>query len=192
MRTKQHEINYHTLNAICDLISSAREMEDVAYVVVRQLHETLGLKGCALMLLEHRSKELMVAASHGLSTTYLNKGPLSSLKSISASLQDGPVAIYNVSDDPRLQYPDEAEEEGIKSILSVPMVIRERPLGVLRLYTAEPWEFTMQDLTFVTAIALMVGLALDGLRSTQAYKNSLDFLKHLRQAWKEESAPTVQ
>ena len=190
MRTKQHEINYHTLNQLCDAISSAAEMEDVAYVVVRQLHEALGLKGCALMLLEHRSKELMVAASHGLSLTYLNKGPLSSLKSIADSLRDGPVAIYNVSDDPRLQYPAEAELEGIKSILSVPMVIRDRPLGVLRLYTAEPWEFTMQDLTFVTAIGLMVGLALDGLRSTQAYKNSLDLLKHMRQDWKE--APPLQ
>ena len=191
MRTKQHEINYHTLNTICDSISSARELEDVAYVVVRQLHETLGLKGCALMLLDHRSKELMVAASHGLSTTYLNKGPLSSLKSIADSLREGPVAIYNVSDDPRLQYPDEAEAEGIKSILSVPMVIRERPLGVLRLYTSEPWEFTMQDLTFVTAIALMVGLAMDGLRNAGAYKNSLDFLKHMRQAWLNDSSPIM-
>jgi signal transduction protein with GAF and PtsI domain len=185
MRMTKGEISYESLSAICDSISSAQDLADVGYHVVRQLTGALGLKGCSLMLLDHRTKELQIGAAYGLSDRYLHKGPISALKSIAQSLEEGPVAIYNVSDDPRLQYPKEAEQEGIKSILSVPMVLRGRPLGVLRLYTAEPWEFTMQDLTFVTAIALMVGLVLDNLRATNAYKTSLDVLKHMRKDWQE-------
>ena len=36
---------------------------------------------------------------------------------IAKSREEGPVAIYDVSDDPRLQYPEEAKKEGIASIL---------------------------------------------------------------------------
>ena len=51
---------------------------------------------------------------------YLKKGPLSSIRSIGQSLTDGPVAIYDVSDDPRIQYPEAAQKEGVSSILRWP------------------------------------------------------------------------
>ena len=180
MRTGKKEINYHVLNRICDVVSSAGNLEEVAQQVVSELTECMGLKGTALMLLDHRTHELQTAAAHGLSRRYLNKGPLSSMESIAESLGEGPVAIYKVEEDPRLQYPREAMEEGIASILSVPVVLKGKAMGVLRLYTAEPWEFTMQDLTFVTAIALMVGLALENMRCAKAYKTSIELLKDIR------------
>ena len=49
----------------------------------------------------------------GLSEEYMNKGPLSAMRSIANSLKDGPVAIDDVTDDPRIQYPEEAKKEGI-------------------------------------------------------------------------------
>ena len=48
----------------------------------------------------------------------INKGPVSALSLIAQSLEDGSVAIYDVTDDPRIQYPEEAKKEGIGSILS--------------------------------------------------------------------------
>ena len=51
----------------------------------------------------------------------------SSLRSIAAALQDGqPVAIFDVSDDPRIQYTEAALKEGVASILSVPIIIGEK------------------------------------------------------------------
>ncbi|MGD8561254.1 MAG: GAF domain-containing protein [Desulfarculaceae bacterium] len=180
MRKKKREINYQTLEKICDIIASAKDLTKASHAIVSSLTETLNLKGCALMLINRRSKKLELAAAHGLSKTYLNKGPLSMTKSIAESLQEGPVAIYNVAEDPRLQYPQEALKEGIGSILSVPVVLRGKALGVLRLYSAEPWEYTMQDLTFVQAVAEIIALVLDNLRLTKAYKTSIELLKVLR------------
>jgi signal transduction protein with GAF and PtsI domain len=180
MRKTRKEINYQTLQKIGEIISSSRDMNTVAKRVVKALPEILEIKGAALMLLNRRSKELEVAASHGLSAFYLNKGPISSMKSIAESLSEGPVGIYNVRDDPRLQYPAEANREGIESILSVPLMMRGKPQGVLRLYTAEPWEFSMQDITFVQAIAQMLALVLENMRVAGAYKTSLELIKVLR------------
>lgn len=178
--SKPAHFNYQTLAEICDLISSAKNMGAAARSVVGYFQERLGLKGAALMLLNRRSKKLEIAAAQGLSDEYLNKGTLSAGKSIAASITEGPVAIFNVRDDPRLQYPGEASREGIVSLLSVPLVLRGRPMGVLRLYTSEPWEFTLDDITFVQSVALMLALVLDNIRVAGAYKTSIEMLKVLR------------
>lgn len=174
------DLNYETLAEICDILSTAGKLSQAARAVVTYLTHHLNLKGASLMLLNRRNKKLEVAASQGLSESYLSKGPISSAHSIAASLSDGPVAIFNVRDDPRLQYPEEAHGEGIESILSVPLVLRKKPLGVLRIYTAEPWEFTLEDITFMQSVALMLALVLDNIRVSGAYKTSIEVLKELR------------
>jgi signal transduction protein with GAF and PtsI domain len=182
MRREKSQVSYETLARITNEVSSARKLERVAEKVVKALTQELGLKGCALLLLERRSKRLELAAAHGLSRRYLEKGPISAVRSIAESLGDEPVAIYEVAEDPRLQYPREAQVEGIASILSVPVRLRGRSLGVLRLYTAEPWEFSFADITFVQAVAQILALVLDNLRVAGAYKTALEALKGLRAA----------
>ena len=124
----------------------------------------------------------MSAAARGLSQTYLEKGPISAKKSIADSLSEGPVAIYDVEDDPRIQYPEEAKKEGIKSILSFPLVLRGKALGALRLYSAEPWEVTIQDIAVIQAIALIISLTIDNIRMRKGLQKSIDVLKVMRQA----------
>ncbi|MBI4797515.1 MAG: GAF domain-containing protein [Desulfarculus sp.] len=180
MRRKMKEINYETLGRISQIISSAKNPADAASRIVHGLTEMLGLKGCALLLLNRRSKRLEVADSAGLSQTYLGKGPVSADKSIAQSLSEGPVAIYNVEDDPRLQYPHQARAEGIVSIVSVPIMLRGKPQGALRLYSGQPWEVTLPEMTFLQAIAEIIALVLDNLRLTHAYKTAIEVLKVMR------------
>ncbi len=180
MRRKMKEINYETLGHISQIISSAKNPGDAATHIVHSLTEMRGLKGCALLLLNRRSKKLELADAAGLSQVYLGKGPVSADHSIAQSLREGPVAIYNVEDDPRLQYPQEAKAEGIASIVSVPIMLRGKPLGALRLYSGQPWEVTQTEMTFLQAIAEIIALVLDNLRLTHAYKTAIEVLKVMR------------
>jgi GAF domain-containing protein len=95
-------------------------------------------------------------------------------------LADGPVAVFDVTDDPRIQYPDEARQEGISSILSVPVLASGHIIGALRVYTAEPWEFAMDDINFVQAMAAMAGMAIDIARLYKGMKDSIEILKTMR------------
>jgi GAF domain-containing protein len=97
-------------------------------------------------------------------------------------LKEGPVAIYDVSDDPRIQYPEAARKEGIASILAVPIIVGGRLIGALRVYTAEPWEFTLSDVNFVQALAQFAGMAIDMCRMYQGQKEAIDILKRMREA----------
>jgi len=109
---KQQLINYETILSITKAISHSRDPEEIALMTTESIKTAMEVKGCSLFLFNRKTNELELAAS-GLSDEYINKGPVSALKSIAQSLKEGPVAIYDVMDDPRIQYPDEAQKEGI-------------------------------------------------------------------------------
>jgi GAF domain-containing protein len=174
-------INYESLIRITKAISMLRDPEEIVLVTVEGVKHALNVKGCTVFLFSKKSDELQLAGSYGLSQEYLDKGPVSSLRSIASALQDRqPVAIYDVSDDPRIQYPEAAINEGISSILAVPIVIGKNLIGSLRIYTADPWEFTFNDVNFVEAVAQVFGMALELCRVNKGLKDSIDILKTMR------------
>ncbi len=173
-------INYETMLKVARSISHSKDPEEVALMTVDSIKTALDVKACALFLFNRKTNELELATSFGLSDEYINKGPVSALRSIAQSLEDGPVAIYDVSDDPRIQYPEEAEKEGIASILSVPIVVGGNLIGAVRVYTAEPWEFTMNDVNFVQALAQIAGGAINMARYVKGLKSSIEVLKTMR------------
>jgi GAF domain-containing protein len=174
-------VNYETLIRITKAISKIREPEEIVLITVEGVTHALNVKACTLFLFSAKSQELKLAGSYGLSDEYLNKGPVSSLRSIASALQDGqPVAIFDVADDPRIQYPEAAIKENIASILSVPIIIGEKLVGCMRVYTGKPWEFTLNDVNFVQAVAQVVGMALEMCRINKGLKDSIDILKTMR------------
>ncbi len=177
---KKELMNYEAILKVTGAIVMSKEPEEVALLTVESVKSALHAKGCALFLYNRKTDELEVAASFGLSEGYLNKGPLSSMRSISRSLKDGPVAIFDVTDDPRIQYPQEARKEGISSILSVPIIVRNTPIGALRVYSAEPWEATLEDVNLVQALAQIAGMGLELARLYKGLKSSIEILKSKR------------
>ncbi|NOY68907.1 MAG: GAF domain-containing protein [Deltaproteobacteria bacterium] len=178
---KQQLINYETMLRITKAISHSKDPEEVALMTTESIKSALDTKGCSLFLFNRKTHELELAASFGLSKEYINKGPVSALKSIAQSMEDGPVAIYDITDDPRLQYPEEAQKEGIASILSVPIVVGGTLIGSMRVYTAQPWEFTLADVNFVQALAQIAGAAINMARYIKGLKSSIEVLKTMQE-----------
>ena len=178
---KKQLMNYETLLKITKAMSMSRDPEVVISLTVKSIKKTLEVKGCALFLVNLQTNELEIVASDGLSKESVNKGPLSALKSIAESLLDGPVAIYDVSDDPRIQYPEAAEKEGIASMLSVPIYVRGDIVGAMRVYTSQPWEFTLEDVNFVQALAQLSGALIDMCRLYEGQNQMIDILTTMRE-----------
>jgi GAF domain-containing protein len=80
-------------------------------------------------------------------------------------------------DDPRIQYPKEAQKEGIASLLSVPIVVGGNLIGAMRVYTSEPWEFALEDVNFVHTLTQIAGMAINMARYSNGSKSSIDVLK---------------
>lgn len=174
-------VNYESLVRITKAISSLRDPEEIVLVAVEGITHALKVKGCTLFIFSAKNNELKVAGSYGLSDAYIDKGPVSAIESIASALQDGqPVAIYDVTDDPRIQYPEAAQKEGICSILSTPIILGNKLFGCLRIYTAQPWEFTLNDVNFAQAVAQVVGMAMELCRVNKGLRESIDILKTMR------------
>jgi len=174
-------INYESLVRITKAISTIQDPEEIVLITVEGVTHALNIKGCSLFLFSKKSDELKLAGYYGLSDEYIDKGPISAIKSIASSIQDRqPVAIFDVTDDPRIQYTEAAEKEAIASILSAPIIIGDQLMGCLRVYTAEPWEFTLNDVNFVQAVAQVVGMALKCAGLTRGLRESIDILEMMQ------------
>ncbi len=149
---------------VCRQINSSLELSEILTLITENATKALNAKGCVIYLLDRRDNKLKISAHFGLSEAYIDKGPMDADKSIMASLQGETVFIDDTANDPRLQYPEKAVQEGIGTILSIPMSVRGHIIGVLRLYTAGPRAYAEIEEEFAAGLADMSSIAIENAR----------------------------
>jgi GAF domain-containing protein len=166
---------FRALHAVTKAILSNLDSAGTQELIIDKLVEMTEAKAGSLRLLNETTGELVLTSSRGLSKEYLEKGPLHADRSIRETLDGSPVLIEDASTDPRMEYPGHASREDIASILSVPIVARERVIGVLRLYSAEPGHYSRDDVVFVSALAEIAGVAISNARVYERTRYDLSF-----------------
>jgi signal transduction protein with GAF and PtsI domain len=159
---------------ITKAISSSLNVNEVLHMIVRKIPKVMNLKAATVRLLDPTEEHLNLVASHGLSEKYLEKGPVDAEKNVVEALKEKAVAIYDVATDHRIRYKAEAEEEGIKSMLTLPVVARGKVLGILRLLTGESREFSQQEIDFATSLAEQCGTAIENATLYEKTKKEYD------------------
>jgi len=177
------EYYYHKLYELAAMLNSSHAPDTVLQAFVEGVAKALGAKGCSLLLLSPDRKNLVHTISYGLSARYVKKGQVSADKSIAQALDGEAVSILDATTDERVQYPRENKEEGIASILSVPMMQRGDIVGVVRVYTAEPHKFTADDTYFVWAAANLGAIALENARLYDSIAKDYEALKRDVAEW---------
>ncbi len=167
---------FRALYRVAVTINSSLEPRDVLQSIVRSTAEALGTKACSIMLLSPDRRELRHSVDHGLSDWYVQKGPVSVDLSMAEALQGRSVAVLHAGTDPRVQYGPENIQEGIASILSVPIRLRGEVVGVMRVYTAEPREFDADEIEFVEAVANLGAIALENARRHDEIQYNFDMV----------------
>ncbi len=145
-------------------VSSVLRLNEVLNLIVKKLPEVMKLKAATIRLLDPTGQKLQLAAAYGLSEKYLQRGPVDTEENVKEALQTRPVAISDVTTDPRVNYQKEAGEEGIKSMLTLPIVVKGNVIGVLRLLTDKPRQFSEEDVMFSASLAEVCGTAIENAR----------------------------
>jgi signal transduction histidine kinase len=127
----------------------------------------LGCKAAAIRLLDRLGSQVEFAASWGLSERYRNDVPEEFARSPldQQTMRDGVVYVPDVDKDDRIWHPDVVRAEGIRSMLSVALVGRAGPMGVLRAYCAEVDRFTEDDAAYLQAVAAHGVVAVENARA---------------------------
>lgn len=175
------------------VISSSLNPQEVLTMIVRTLPKVMDLKAATIRLLDETGTRLDLVAAYGLSDKYLSRGPVDMEENIKEALQERPVAIYDVTTDPRVFYRKEAAEEGIRSMLTLPIIARGKVIGILRLLTDKPRHFSQQDIGFSAALAEQCGIAIDNAHMYERKYRETIYLKALQEISKAiSSAMTLQ
>ena len=160
------EKKFALLYEVSRTVVSNRYLEEILSLVVHLTAELMGSKICSLMLLDEKKQELGIRATQSLSEAYRSKPPMKVGESISgrAVKAKAPITVLNVQEEPGYKYPEIARKEGLKSLVSVPMMVKDRVIGVLNCYTAIKHQFTEEEIQELTVVANQAALAIENTR----------------------------
>lgn len=173
---RPHRDYYTALYQAALTISSSLELSQVLQSIVQSTTDAMNVKACGLRLLDSATGQLRLSAVYGLSGGYLAKGTVNVEQSQidSDALSGNCVYVADASSDSRFQYQDAAKEEGIVSILCVPLEVRGEAIGVMRVYTDVLMEFGDDDTKFLSVLASLAALAIENARLYESIKSSYE------------------
>ena len=163
--TVRAEAYYKVFEQIVAVVHSSTNVREVLDIIVWKLSEILQAKGAVLRILNLEKNELELGAAYGLSENYLSKGPVSSSKTIRDLYEKNRVFIIeDIWKDPRVQYPQEAWDEGITTILDLSITLEQHLIGIIRVFFSDQRKFSPEDLDFFDAITRQCASALERAR----------------------------
>jgi GAF domain-containing protein len=181
--TQENKISLEIYQLLVQTISSANHLDEMADRLTQLLAGSLGIKGASIFILNPELEALELVSSAGLSLDYINKGPILVDRSIRFGSNREPVIIADATTSDRLQYPEKARQEGVRAIVSYPIVVREKLIGSLRLYDSEEWRISEDDVRLVEALSQTVGLALLCFRLASAVGNVKETVNDIHPIW---------
>jgi signal transduction histidine kinase len=135
-------------------MQSSTSLKEVLNVVVGKTAEVLNAKGALLRILNQETNQFDVRAAWGLGERYLSKGSVTTEKLLSDQTELHKVKIIkDIWNAPRVEYPQEAWDEGIRMMVDVPLNVSEQMIGLIRIYLTEQREFSADELDFTITVA---------------------------------------
>lgn len=162
-------------------VNSSLEPSAVLRRITEHAAKAMNCKACTIRLLDGTGHFLLPTAAYGLSDTYMRKGPVE----VGRSGLDGDVLggkiihLKDATSDGRFQYPESAKAEGLVSVLSAPLLVNGKTIGLIRVYSAETRDFTPDDETFMQTVAALSAMSIENARLHDALRNNYELMaKH--------------
>jgi signal transduction protein with GAF and PtsI domain len=151
------------LSEISQAISSDRYLDDILRLIVTVTANVMDSKICSLWILDEKEKALKIRATQTMSEEYLKERNLKLGEGVVGYVAkyNKPLAILDVLKEPRYKEKELARKEGLVSMLSVPLAVKEKVIGVINCYTSYPHEFTETERVVLTAVANQAAVCIE-------------------------------
>ncbi len=167
------------LREIARALSSAWDLDTTLDLIVRKTTEVMHVNSCTIYLLDPDGQILRLRATTGLAKRALGRATLQVGEGMTgyAVQRNEPVYAAEAQHDPHFKWVVEAEEMNFRSLLAVPLVIENRPIGALNVQTTNPHSFSEDE---VTVLSLIADLAAGALAKAQLYDQQKRQIEELR------------
>ncbi len=176
MTTRERDY-FKTFCTISKAFGTTAKRDDLLKLIVDSAVESMNGKAACLFLADERKDIFVPMAQSGLSEKYIHANPLHSRRLVAALEKTNHLHFLDATADPRLENHEAKKAEGIASLLTVPVRVQNRTIGILSLYTAETREFDEEEIEFLCALAEQGGIAIENNRLyRRMQKNAMLFL----------------
>ncbi len=154
------------LARISEAVTAPQYLDDMLDVVTDMAARTMNAAVCSIFLLDERGAQLELRSAKRTTRPYRHRPPLPLGEGIAGRVARDGVAIYvpDVRHDPRYRSVELARQEGLVSLLAVPLSVRDRVIGVFNCYTAEARQFTPEQRALLQTLANQTALAIENVR----------------------------
>jgi len=148
---------------IAQMIISESNLDEILEQITLQTYRLMKTRICSVFLLNDDRSELVLRACHGGSPLYRDKPNLNTEDSLLGSVvkRAKPVAVVDVVKEKGYIQTDIARAEKLVSMLAVPLVFAQKPVGVLAVYTQQRHRFSNDEIKLLTTLGDLSAVAIE-------------------------------
>jgi signal transduction protein with GAF and PtsI domain len=162
MDSSSFEKTIEALTLISKAITSDHYIEEILRLIVIVTAKVMNSEVCSLWLLDEKTKTLTIRATQSIDPDYIKERSLKVGEGVVGYVaqHNRPHVMQNVLEEPRFKEKELARKMGLVSMLSVPMSVKDRVIGVLNCYTSVPHQFTETEKNLFTTLANQAAVAI--------------------------------
>ena len=162
MDTSSYEKTIEALTLISKAITSDQYIEDILRLIVIVTAKVMNSEVCSLWLLDEKAKALTIRATQSIDSDYIKERSVKLGEGVVGYVAkyNKPYVVMDVLEEPRFKEKELAKKMGLVSMLSVPMAVKDRVIGVINCYTSVPHEFTETEKNLFNAVANQAAVAI--------------------------------
>ncbi len=164
--TKKKALQFDSLIKVSQSITSEHYLDEILNLIVVVTAEMLNSKICSVMLLDDKGSDLVIKATQSLSEDYKKKPNIKVETSLSGTVLKTrkPITVYDVRNDKMYAYRDLAVKEGLTSMVAVPMIVKDKAIGVINVYTKEQHRFSDEEVNVLQMVANQAAVAVENTK----------------------------
>ncbi len=183
VKGKRHIEMDEQIYQISTLVAGDFSLQEVLDKLAEAAVKIVGVKACSIRLLDEETNDLKMRSTYGLSEEYRNKGVVTKDDPvITAAFAGQAVVIDDMRVDDRIHFKEATNREGLVSQLTVAMQFRNRSIGVLRLYSPKPRNFSDSDIVVARAVASQCAVAITNAKLYTEAIEAQHFAEQMRLA----------
>ncbi len=169
------------LREIARSLSSAWDLDTTLALIARKTTEMMAVDSCTIYMLDADDVTLRLRASTGLAREALGLATLQVGEGMTghAVKENRPVYAADAQHDPHFKWLAGTEEWRFRSLLAVPLVLEDRPIGALNVQTAAPRNYAAREIDMLALLGDLAAGALVKARLYDRQRRQLDELRAL-------------
>ncbi|MDP2920938.1 MAG: HD-GYP domain-containing protein [Candidatus Omnitrophota bacterium] len=168
-------------------VTSTLHLDEVLALITKKAATIMAASACSLRLLDKTGHELLLRSAYG----FRNKRFLKLKRSLKVGesiagrvVESGkPYIINDLTKEKNYKYPNHAAQKGLRSLVTVPLIQKDKIIGVLSIYNTKIGKYTPEDVKLLAMFASQAAIAIENARlfeqAETGYLNTIKTLSNI-------------